>query len=45
MFADIVDATQLSMHAKIPEKIMQANKDLVGSRQNFDICFCNRTLL
>ena len=26
MFADIVDATQLSMHAKILEKIMQAKK-------------------
>ena len=26
MFADIVDATQLIMHAKIPEKIMQAKK-------------------
>ena len=34
MFADIVDATQLSMPAKIPEKIMQAkkqNKDLVSA--------------
>ena len=26
MFADIVDTIQLSMHAKIPEKIIQAKK-------------------
>ena len=37
MFADIVDATQLSIHAKIPEKIMQAkkqNKDVEGATYN-----------
>ena len=36
-FADIVDATQLSIHPKIPEKIMQAkeqNKDLEGATYN-----------
>ena len=37
MSGDIVDATQLSMHVKIPEKIMQAkkqNKDLGGATYN-----------
>ena len=33
-FADVADATQLSMYAKFPEKIMQAkkqNEDLGGA--------------
>ena len=37
MFAEFVDATQLSMHAKILEKIMQAkkeNKNLGGATYN-----------
>ena len=39
MFADIVDATQLSTHAKIPEKIMQAKKqntDLLSAVVDLD---------
>ena len=39
MFADIVDATQLSMHAKVPEKVMQAkkqSKDLVSAVADLD---------
>ena len=36
IFADIVDATQLNMHAKIPEKIMEANKDLVSAVADLD---------
>ena len=37
MFADIMDATQLSVHAKIPEKITsrkKQNKDLGGATDN-----------
>ena len=51
MFVDIVDATQLSMHAKIPEKIMlvkKQNKDLVSAvadLETFRHSFVSRTLL